>query len=227
MQQTALNLVAIGVFLMTLSVFMVPLLNISPFIPAAATLGVMGLATLDTFTWQGRGVTLLLDRFASDEYRQRVIHHEAGHFLAAYLLGIPITNYSITAWDALKQGQPGLGGVQFDRAVLEEKIQDPREFSLLIERLCTVWMAGIAAEKLTYGSSEGGKGDYEQLQIALKLAGLPEYSYPQKKSWGLVQAKNLIERNDTAYQALVKAMTQRASVEDCINVICASLKWKP
>lgn len=227
MQQTALNLVAIGVFLMTLSVFMVPLFNISPFIPAAATLGVMGLATLDTFTWQGRGVTLLLDRFAPHEYRQRVIHHEAGHFLAAYLLGIPIANYSITAWDALKQGQPGRGGVQFDRAVLEEKIQDPREFSLLVERLCTVWMAGIAAEKLTYGSSEGGEGDYAQLQMALKLAGLPEYSYPQKTSWGLVQAKNLIERNDTAYQALVQAMSQRVSIEECINVICANLECKP
>ncbi|GFE70376.1 ATP-dependent Zn protease [Chroococcus sp. FPU101] len=219
MQQTALNLVAIGVFLMTLSVFMVPLLNISPFIPAAATLGVMGLATLDTFTWQGRGVTLLLDRFAPTEYRQRVIHHEAGHFLAAYLLGIPIANYSITAWDALKQGQPGLGGVQFDRAAIDEKIQDPREYSLLIERLCTVWMAGIAAEKLTYGSSEGGEGDSLQLQMALKLAGVPEYSYSQKQSWGLVQAKNLLERNQTAYNALVQAMSQRASVEECINVI--------
>jgi hypothetical protein len=187
MQQTALNLIAIGVFLMTLSVFLVPLLNISPLIPAAATLGVMGLATLDTFTWGGRGVTLLLDRFAPTEYRQRVIHHEAGHFLAAHVLGIPIANYSITAWDALKQGQPGLGGVQFDSTTLSEKIQDPREFSLLVERLCTVWMAGIAAEKLTYGQAEGGDGDYQQLQITLKLAGLPESSYPQKKNWGLVQ----------------------------------------
>ncbi|PSF35244.1 ATP-dependent Zn protease [Aphanothece hegewaldii CCALA 016] len=219
MQQTALNLIAIGVFLMTLSVFLVPLLNISPFIPAAATLGIMGLATLDTFTFQGRGVTLLLDRFAPTEYRQRVIHHEAGHFLAAYLLGIPIANYSITAWDALKQGQPGLGGVQFDRAAIEEKIQDPLQFSLLIERLCTVWMAGIAAEKLTYGSSFGGEDDTQQLQMALKLAGVPQYSYPQKKNWGLVQAKNLIERNQTAYNALVQAMSQRSTVEECINVI--------
>lgn len=219
MQQTSLNLVAIGVFLMTLSVFLVPLLNISPFIPAAATLGVMGLATLDTLGWQGRGVTLLLDRLAPIEYRQRVIHHEAGHFLAAYLLGIPIASYSITAWDALKQGQPGLGGVQFDRAAIEEKIQDPREFSLLIERLCTVWMAGIAAEKLTYGKAEGGDGDYQQLQMALRLAGVPENSYPQKQSWGLLQAKNLLERNQTAYDALVQAMSQRASVEECIKVM--------
>ncbi|MBD1941800.1 ATP-dependent Zn protease, partial [Coleofasciculus sp. FACHB-712] len=46
MQQTALNLIAIGVFAMTLSSLLGPMLNISPTIPAIATISILGLATL-------------------------------------------------------------------------------------------------------------------------------------------------------------------------------------
>ncbi|NEQ15547.1 MAG: ATP-dependent Zn protease, partial [Moorea sp. SIO3E2] len=59
MQQIALNLIAIGVFGMTLSVLLGPLLNISPAIPAVTTFGVLSLVTLDGFSFQGKGLTLL------------------------------------------------------------------------------------------------------------------------------------------------------------------------
>ena len=47
-QQTSLNIIAIGVFIMTLSCLLGPLFNISPTIPAVTTLAIMGLATIDT-----------------------------------------------------------------------------------------------------------------------------------------------------------------------------------
>jgi hypothetical protein len=121
MEQTALNLIAITVFSITLSVFVTPLLSISPFVPALATLSLLGLVTVDTLTFNNRGVTLLLDALSPSKHRQRVIHHEAGHFLTAYILGIPIAGYSLTAWEAFRQGQEGVGGVQFELADLEQK----------------------------------------------------------------------------------------------------------
>ena len=55
---------------------------------------------------------------------------------------------------------------------------------LTLERFCTVWMAGIAAEKLVYGDSQGGAEDRQQLVQALTMAGLPEIGFPQKERWG-------------------------------------------
>lgn len=223
MQQTALNLIAIGVFLMTFSSLLSPLFHISPFVPAAATFGIMGLATVDTLSWKGKGVTLLLDIFASPQQRERVIHHEAGHFLTAYFLGIPITGYTLTAWEAFKQGKQGVGGVEFDTLALEEKSLKLGEMRLTLERFCTVWMAGIAAENLVYGSSEGGGEDRRKVKTVLNMAGLRDTVYQQKERWAQLQASNLIEKHQPAYKALVTAMKERASVEDCCRVIQAHL----
>ena len=219
MQQTALNLVAIAIFAMTFSSLLSPLFHISPFVPAAATFTLMGLATVDTLSWEGKGVTLLLDIFASRQQRQRVIHHEAGHFLTAYFLGIPITGYTLTAWEAFKQGKPGIGGVEFDTQALTEKPLNLGEMRLTLERFCTVWMAGIAAENLVYGSAEGGGEDLGRVRTVLNMAGFPETVYQQKERWAQLQANNLLEKHQQAYDALVIAMEERASVEECCQTI--------
>ena len=218
-QDMGLNLLAIGIFVMTLSSLLSPILNISPYIPAGATFGILGLLTLDNFTFESKGLTLLLDMFTSEEQRQRVIRHEAGHFLTAYFLGIPIEGYTITAWEALQAGYYGRGGVIFDTTEVTQKQLNFAETRLTLDRYCTVWMAGIAAEKLSYNDAEGGAEDYEQLKMALDLAGLSPQAYPQKARWGQLQATNLIERHEKSYQALVTAMEPRKSVEECCLAI--------
>ena len=219
MQQTGLNIIAIAIFTMTLSCLLGPILNISPFIPAATTFGILGLVTVDTLSLNNRGVTLLLDLFASAEQRQRVIHHEAGHFLTAYFLGIPITGYTLTAWEAVKQGHYGRGGVIFDTQERTEKPFQLKQRRLTLDRLCTVWMAGIAAEKLVYDTAEGGQEDVQQLRMALGLAGLSPQAYGQKERWAQLQATNLLKRYQQAYEALVTAMQERKSVTECCLII--------
>jgi hypothetical protein len=218
MQQTALNLVAIAIFTVTLSSLLGPVLNISPVFPALTTFGVLGLATLDNFTWGGKGTTLVLDLFASSKQRDRVLHHEAGHFLVAYFLSIPITGYTLSAWEAFKQKQAGMGGVIVDTELLEKKL-DIKEMPLLVERFCTMWMAGIAAETLVYGNTEGGESDREQLREVLRFTGFPESAAIQKERWALLQAKSILEKHQDAYRALVEAMERRESVEECVQAI--------
>ncbi len=219
MSQTALNLIAIGIFLMTMTSLLGPIFHIPPVVPAALTFGILSLATADTLSWNSRGVSLLLDLFASAEQRQRIIHHEAGHFLTAYFLGIPITGYTLTAWEVLKQGQVGRGGVSFDTQALTSKPFKLENMRLTLERCSTVWMAGIAAEKMVYDNSQGGVEDRQQLKQALMMAGLPEESYPQKERWAELQATNLLTRHQQSYEALVEAMQQRATVAECYEVI--------
>ena len=219
MPQTALNLIAIGIFLMTMTSLLGPIFNVSPVVPAALTFGILSLATADTLSWNSRGVSLLLDLLASKEQRQRIINHEAGHFLTAYFLGIPITGYTLTAWETIKQRRIGRGGVAFETESITNKPFNLEEMRLTLDRFCTVWMAGIAAEKMVYGDSQGGTEDKEQLRQALTMAGLPKVSYGQKERWAQLQATNLLTRHQKSYEALVEAMHQRSTIEECYEVI--------
>jgi hypothetical protein len=221
MQKTALNLLAIGIFLMTLSVLLSPLIHLSPLVPTVATFTVLGLITVDTLGLQGKGMTLFLDGMSrlSGEYRDRVVRHEAGHFFAAYCLDIPIQGYTLNAWQALKNGQIGIGGTIVDTEALQPDKLSPGEIKLLLDRLCTVWMAGIAAETLSYGKAEGGRDDREKLTATLVFFGLPESQSKLKQRWGELQAKTLLENHSAAYEALVEAMQAQATVAECYSVI--------
>jgi len=216
MQQSALNLIAIAIFTLTFSSLLAPILHIPLALPAGVTVALLGLTTVDTLLWESRGVKLLLDATASAEQRDRILRHEAGHFLAAYWLGIPVTGYTLTAWEALRQGHSGRGGVAFDTAALEYSRTD---FSLILDRYCTVWMAGIAAEECIDGKAQGGNEDRQKLYRALSMAGYSELVCRQKERWAKQQATALLERHATAYAALVEAMKARATIEECYQTI--------
>ncbi len=221
MSQTAINLVAIFVFLMTFSSLLGPLIHLSPTIPALATVTFLGIATLDNFSFQGKGGTIVLDLLArfSPEYKERILHHEAGHFLVAHLLGIPITDYTLSAWEAWKKGQPGQGGITLEDRELTAQIETGQISAQLLDRYCTIWMAGIAAETLVFKSAEGGNDDKFKLTEILQVLGFSEAVYQQKQRFHLLQSKNLIEENWDSYQALVSAMRKGISVEECTKVI--------
>ncbi len=226
MSQTAINLVAVSIFLMTLSTLLGPLFHFSSTIPAIGTLAVLGIATLDAFSLQGKGGTLVLDWVAgfSPEHRERIVHHEAGHFLVAYLLGVPVTNYALNAWEALKKGLPGQGGVVFGDSELENQLSKGSITAQMLDRYCTIWMAGIAAETLAFNNAEGGADDKTILTAILTNLGFSENLREQKRRFCSLQAKTLIQDNWEAYQALVNAMRKRASVIECQTAIAESKK---
>lgn len=221
MSQTSLNLVAIAIFLVTLSTLAGPLFNLSPTIPAIATFSLLGLATLDSFSLQGKGGALVLDAIArtSPQYRDRIVHHEAGHFLIANLLDIPVTGYALSAWEALKQKQPGQGGVSFADDELASQLQQGALTAQLLDRYCTIWMAGIAAERLVYDNAEGGADDLNKLYTVLTPLGFSPTACEQKQRFCALQARTLLQDNWAAYTALVQAMQRGASVAECYSVI--------
>jgi hypothetical protein len=228
MSQTTLNLVAITIFLLVMSSLLGPLFHLSPFIPAIAAFTILGVGTLDTFSWKGQVGTLLVDWAASfsPEHRARVLRHEAGHFLVAHLLQIPVTGYSLNAWEAFRQGQPGRGGVSFATEPVETELQQGKLSTQLIDRFCTIWMAGIAAEQLTYGDVQGGGDDRLKLRLLWSQLQFPEQA-ALKERWASLQAKTLLESNWSAYEALVEAMAERAPVETCCQTIEQHLNAAP
>jgi hypothetical protein len=221
MNQLSLNLVAITIFIFVLASLLGPWLHLSPTIPAIAVFGLLSFATLDTLSWQGRGSALVLDWIAhfSPEHRTRILRHEAGHFWVAQHLGIPVIGYTLSAWEAFREGQPGLGGVRFDTQELDAELEKGVLSAQLIDRYCIVWMAGIAAETLSYGNAAGGIDDCQKLRILWMQLKRPLAECDTKERWAILQAKHLIQTNQSAYEALVTVMGERASLDQCYQAI--------
>lgn len=210
-----LNLLAIAIFALTMSVLIGPAIGLSPIVPAILTIVPLGLYGIYASGWGGQGRSLLMAWWqeTSPQQRDRLLHHEAGHFLAAYLLGIKILGYNLSPIAAAKQGQFGAIGVEVDADLV-------RHDSL--ERYCTVWMAGIAAEQYIYQDARGGAEDIRQLRNA--TAHLPNPELHQR--WALLRARTLIAEHQEAYQALVLQMQQNATVENCYAAIDLTLSTK-
>jgi hypothetical protein len=221
MNPLSLNLIAVSVFTMTLATLLSPLLHIPPAWPGMATVAVLGLATLDAFTWEGRGGTIVLDCLArlSPRHRDRVICHEAGHFVVAAQLGIPVTDYCLSAWEAFRKGWHGQGGIQLDTSAWERQLHAHPHCDQVLDRLCTVWMAGIAAEYLEYGHAAGGQDDRRALQQILTQRGLSPQLILQKQKWAQLQAQQLLQSQQPTYAALVQQLQQRAPVPQCYQRI--------
>jgi hypothetical protein len=220
MNQTAINLIAISIFSITISSLLGPLFNVPAAIPAVLTFCLLGLATVDSFNWQGQLGTLLIEKISgiSPENRQRIIHHEAGHFLVAHLLEIPVAGYALSAWEAFQQGQSAQGGVRFDDQKLNAELEQGQISALILERYSKVWMAGIAAEQFVYGNAKGGAEDRQKVRALYTQIGMASQAQIKERGSAL-QALNLIQTHQEAYQALVKAMTEKLSVEECCQLI--------
>ena len=223
MNPTTLNLLAVSVFAFTMLSLVGPLFNISPGAVAIALSGTAGIIAIDRFGAQGRGGNILIDLVSrqSSEYRQRVLYHEAGHFLVAHLLDIPVQRYTLSALEATKAGVPGLGGVVLDTAAIEDELITGTLSAQQVNRYCILWMAGIAAETQIYGSAEGGEDDQTKLRLLWQQTQRTAAADTQVR-WALLQAQTLIEKQKDAYNALVEAMSERASVESCIQAIEAN-----
>ena len=217
MNQITLNLIAIGIFAVVLMILVGPLLQLSPFIPAVLGISVLGLATIDTFILNGLMGNLLVDGIAQrdPEYRQRILQHEAGHFLVAHLMGVTVTDYTLNAWDAFKKGQSGRGGVTFDLDDILRQADAGSLSSQAIDMYCTIWMAGVAAEQIAYGRSEGGGSDRTQIRLLWSRLNAPNTNCDVKIRWATLQAKTLLERHQTTYSTLVEKMGNGLSTAEC------------
>ena len=100
-------------------------------------------------------------RAISAEYSERLVRHEAGHFLVGYAMGLPV--------DAYRADDPVRNAVQF---------VDPRPAGAWrglehedVDRLCAVSLAGVVAEAMRFGDGVGGVADLGQLQGAHRAGG--------------------------------------------------------
>lgn len=102
-------------------------------------------------------LSAIIDKFSQvfPDYRSRVVAHEAGHFLAAYLLGIPIAGYSVE----IGKEHTDLVDAKLQARLFERTLGDEE-----LDQLAVVAMAGLAAEGMKHEDVQGQSADLMLLQ---------------------------------------------------------------
>ncbi|KAI4345178.1 hypothetical protein L6164_012326 [Bauhinia variegata] len=146
------------------------------------------------------------------DYQERIARHEAAHFLTAYLLGLPILGYSLDI---------GKEHVNLIDERLEKLIYSGQLDAKELDRLAVVAMSGLAAEGLTYDKVVGQSADLFTLQRFINRS-KPQLSKDQQQNltrWAVLFAASLVKNNKAIHEALMAAMSKKASVLECIQAI--------
>lgn len=202
---------------------------------------VVGIGNLSKPLLIGVGAALLLDqvvlkgaffegvyRTLFPKYEEKVVKHEAGHFLAAYLYGLAVRGYVLSAGEAFKEGIPGQAGTLFEDGEMYEGLKRGKVGGAVVDRFSVVSMAGIAAEAVYYGEAEGGESDMQSLLTL--LTGLqPPWSGGEVRTqarWAVLEAVLLIRGYERAFEALCAAMRERKSLGECVLCIEDNIEIK-
>ncbi|XP_065637921.1 uncharacterized protein LOC112027934 isoform X2 [Quercus suber] len=179
------------------------------------SLGLLFLWTLDLVSFNGGVGSLVIDTIGhtfSQKYHNRVIQHEAGHFLIAYLVGILPKGYTLSSLEALKKEgslnvQAGTAFVDFE--FLEETLN----------RFSCIALAGVATEYLLYGVAEGGLADINKLDMLLQSLGFTQKKADSQVRWSVLNTVLLLRRHKLARAKLAEAMSMGKSVGACLGII--------
>lgn len=146
------------------------------------------------------------------DYKQRVLRHEAAHFLTAYLLGVPVAGYSLI----VGKEHTDLAEAALQRRLIEKQLEDKE-----VDTLSVIAMAGATAEAMYYEEVMGQNQDMFDLQRIMNRSGT-KLGNPQQQNqtrWACYQAATLLRKFTKEYEVLQECMKRNDTVEKCIQAI--------
>ncbi|KAL0315783.1 UNVERIFIED_CONTAM: hypothetical protein Sradi_5456500 [Sesamum radiatum] len=188
------------------------------------SLGFLFLWTFDAVSFNGGISFLVLDTLAhsfSQKYNNRVVQHEAGHFLIAYLLGILPKGYTLTSLEALKkEGSLNVqAGTAFADFEFLEEVNKGKVSATTLNKFSCIALAGVATEYLLFGTAEGGLADINTLDKLLKSLGFTQKKADAQVGWAVLNTVLILRRHEKARAVLADAMSEGRTVGSCVDAI--------
>jgi hypothetical protein len=175
----------------------------------------------DQILYKGAGFESIY-QLLNPSHREKIIRHEAGHFLLAYLAGIPVRACVTNAREAMKYPEiSGAAGTVFYDTKLQNEMSGQKVTRTSINRLSVVLMAGIAAEAMHYKKAEGGATDERSL-IQFLTTIQPPWNILRVQGqarWAALQAILILREHEASYEALVAALQAGEGIGDCVQAI--------
>jgi hypothetical protein len=165
----------------------------------------------------GSKLTFAIILWLRPEYGQKLALHEAGHFLLAYLTGLPITGYFLSG----ASPAAGQAGTIFLDLELFEQLGRGQLKQSILARYSTILMGGIAAEAISFDEAEGGSAD-EQALVDMLTNLRPAWSKDRifnLARWSVVSAVELLREYKVEHELLAAKMAAGAPLGECIGVI--------
>lgn len=146
------------------------------------------------------------------DYRERLLRHEAAHFLTGYLLGVPITEYSLD----IGRQHTDFAEAKLQRRIIEGGLEDSD-----VDVLAVISMAGVAAEAGVFDDIVGQTADLLDLQRILNNSRRRLSAAEQQNvtRWAVWQAASLLRTYKKEYEALMEAMKSGLPVTDCVRAV--------
>ncbi|MFQ6538034.1 MULTISPECIES: hypothetical protein [Aphanothece] len=159
-------LAGVAVAVISLLAVFGPLLGLPPWVIALVAGLALGGLTVDAARFGGRGGHLLAEALPGGALRlRRIAIHEAGHVLVASQEAMPVRQVLVGSLACLRAGLSSGGTTELDPpASAKLALEDLRRWSRVLQ-------AGMAAEQLVYGASEGGADDRALLGRLWGLSG--------------------------------------------------------
>lgn len=180
---------------------------------------VLGLSIIDSIFLGGTCLAQISSYWPP--HRRRILVHEAGHLLTAYLMGCPIRGVILDPIVAMQMGIQGQAGTQFWDENLANELSGGRLSGAAFDRYCMVLFAGIAAEALVYGEAEGGENDenlFRNISVSLEPP-LSTAEMSNQARWSVMQSYNLLKWHKSGHRAAVEALESGASLSVVIRRI--------
>lgn len=144
---------------------------------------------------------------------ERILYHEAGHFLAGYLCGVPVISYDVT-------GDRDAGTtIALDISESSTMTENVRAIRDKSGNLLVVSMAGMVAETLRFGDSKGGAEDLLFATEVLRLLKVPNEDKEGSLRWAVLKALLLLKINRDALDRVADTMRRTLPVAACIRSI--------
>ena len=144
---------------------------------------------------------------------ERILYHEAGHFLAGYLCGVPVISYDVTGD---RDAGTTIALDISESSTMTENVQAIRDKS---GNLLVVSMAGMVAETLRFGDSKGGAEDLLFATEVLRLLMIPNEDKEGSLRWAVLKALLLLKINRDALDRVADTMRKTLPVAACIRSI--------